>query len=697
MVNGELQDFILDYIQDDSVNIGSNGFTVQGKKMFKYDKNIKFRYTDETVTYVLNCLPSCYLDDYMKWLTITNVLKGLKLKVLWESWSMQSSNYNEYNNNKIWNGIKDIKYDLNYLIYIINKETTEKICYFDTYKEFKPLQFNYNPLYANDYRVTNIFNFEDFKHSKTTVIQSCTGTGKTTAIAKHMKEYISNDDTNVYKVLSIIDKITLGAQHLESFKTEEIQLRSYHDGFKRNEHYYVCINSLLQLENLKSEDFGQYVVFIDEINSFLQFTHNTTLTTNLKRIYNLLLRIIKNAHKVIVSDNMICDNVFELLEVRGDDNIKFIINEFQKFEGVEAYKIRDANSYLELLKKHIENKKYFLFGCDSAEVVVDYYNLLIKDVTEEDVKNNFILITAKHPFEIGNASETFLNKFVFYSPSITTAVDFSIHQAQDVFIYIKGSSIDACSSFQLAARCRNIKKLFYYAESKSKEAEYESLEELRNLYTSYILQSEKLKDICEELDDEYNVVINEDKFFNMFTYNEYNADIFKTNRCVHFENILKIAKFKLCTIINDDNKVLNKEVKLEMTEATKEQKEKLFNEFVEAENVNLNKFTPIVERMEFLNLPNDKTIIQKYKDVLTDDKTLEHHLNLIRMLKTDEYINNKLSKIDGETFKVKTIDTVYNKIHIIRNFEKSFNLKPLQVDYKTLEPIEINPFRTTDF
>ena len=59
------------------------------------------------------------------------------------------------------------------------------------------------------------------------------------------------------------------------------------------------------------------------------------------------------------------------------------------------------------------------------------------------------------------------------------------------------------------------------------------------------------------------------------------------------------------------------------------------------------------------------------------------------MLRTDEYNNNKLNKIDGETFKVKTIDTVYNKIHIIRTFEKSFYLKPLEVDYKKSEPIEI--------
>ena len=53
---------------------------------------------------------------------------------------------------------------------------------------------------------------------------------------------------------------------------------------------------------------------------------------------------------------MICDNVFELLEARQDENIKFIINEYQRFEGVEAYKIRDENSYLEILKD-ISNPK----------------------------------------------------------------------------------------------------------------------------------------------------------------------------------------------------------------------------------------------------------------------------------------------------------------------------------------------------
>ena len=66
LVKSDMKDFILDYIPDDSINIGSNGFTVHGKRMYKYDKNIKFNISDEGVTHILSLLPSDYLDDYIK-------------------------------------------------------------------------------------------------------------------------------------------------------------------------------------------------------------------------------------------------------------------------------------------------------------------------------------------------------------------------------------------------------------------------------------------------------------------------------------------------------------------------------------------------------------------------------------------------------------------------------------------------------
>jgi hypothetical protein len=192
-------------------------------------------------------------------------------------------------------------------------------------------------------------------------------------------------------------------------------------------------------------ELSQYLVFIDEINSFLQLTHNKTLDTNIRQIFNLLMRIIKNAHKVIVSDNLITDNVFELLKCRGD--YKYIVNEYKKFQDVEAVRIRDQPLFLDMLKEHIANNNYFLFGCDSCTIVEMLYNDCIKDVTDED-KEKFIIISVNHKLEIKNASEQFKNKFVFYSPSITTGVDFSIEDKQDVFIYIHGQSIDPSQSFQ---------------------------------------------------------------------------------------------------------------------------------------------------------------------------------------------------------------------------------------------------------
>ncbi len=75
-----------------------------------------------------------------------------------------------------------------------------------------------------------------------------------------------------------------------------------------------------------------------------------------------------------------------------------------------------------------------------------------------------------------------------------------------------------------------------------------------------------------------------------------------------------------------------------MKEATTEQKAKLFIKFLVAENKERNKFPPIVERMTFLNLPNDNKVLEQYKDILTDDKVLDNHLNLIRLLKSDDYI-----------------------------------------------------------
>ena len=64
-------------------------------------------------------------------------------------------------------------------------------------------------------------------------------------------------------------------------------------------------------------------------------------------------------------------------------------------------------------------------------------------------------------------------------------------------------------------------------------------------------------------------------------------------------------------------------------------------------------------------------------------------MNIIRMLKSDEYIKNKLIKINEQNQKIKVIDNVYNKISILRKIQQSLFLKPLQVNYSLDNKIDI--------
>ena len=496
---GEMKDFILPYIHTDSnplsfENNNNNNNKIEEpifksfdkpiKKHYIYDSSIKYKITDEQIADLLDQLPFEYIEDYDKWSIITNILKGLDKKDLWDKWSYQSERYNKTKNATIWRNIKKIKFDINYIVNVINKDLNknEKIKYIESYKNFQPITKNIVTNKFNNQYVSNIYTHDDFKNNNTAIIQSCTGTGKTTMVAKHFTKYIKQTKTQHIKLLSIIDKITLSHHHLKSFKDNDINVLSYQDGFKKNNHFCICINSLLQLDKLSNMELSQYFVYIDEINSFLQLTHNKTLDINIRQIFNLLMRIIKYAHKIIVSDNLITDNVFELLKCRGD--YKFIVNEYKKFQDVEAVRIRDQPLFLDMLKEHIANNNYFLFGCDSCSIVEMLYNDCIKDVIEQD-KEKFLLITSNSKIEIIDASKQFKNKFVFYSPSITTGIDFSIEDKQDVFIYINGQSIDPTQAFQQTTRCRNINKLFYYSESKSNEPKYKSVEEVEHLYSEF--------------------------------------------------------------------------------------------------------------------------------------------------------------------------------------------------------------------
>ena len=160
--------------------------------------------------------------------------------------------------------------------------------------------------------------------------------------------------------------------------------------FTFGNNYNVCLNSLQKLGDLTEDEISYYIVYIDEINSFIKhLTHNKTIDKDIKQICSILFKIIKYAHKVIVSDAQISDGVFLFLKNRLESKTIYIENKYKKYRGKEAIRIKDEHKFIKLLEDHIKTNNYFLFGCDSCSRVEQlYYYLRLKydhnNLTEDD-------------------------------------------------------------------------------------------------------------------------------------------------------------------------------------------------------------------------------------------------------------------------------------------------------------------------
>lgn len=681
IIKGNIEDFVLNYfipsddadeVEEEEEEFEENKLRMDKIKGFSFNTNYNYSIPDDIVQECLDNLDDKYVEEYEYWSQVTNCLKLLNKQTLWNNWSKQGSSYNFYKNMSHWRGQKKQTFSLEWLSKVSNTNISK------VKKEYKPLtkpvfntkQMNSSRVFvSNDYK-DNQLTYDDFKRNKIIVIESTTGTGKTTATAIHTAKYLKEHPE--CKVLSLIDRVVLANQHIKSFKDQGIKMKSYQEDSFEFDNYTICINSLLKLSDLyDSNELKDYVVYIDEIEGFLQFTHNDKLNKNMKQIYLLLLHILKNCKKVIVSDAVISDNTINLLASIKTDKFIFIKNSFKKYENVPAIKINDENRFLEILRDHIANDKYFMFLSDSKTIITKFYT----DLLLEDKKSNFFIYTDDQKTEIiTDASKQLLNKFVFASPSIERGLDFSIDSKQDVFIYITGRSINSQGLFQQTTRTRNIDNLYYYCNALINKSVYDSLETVVDLYLNNIEQNSILNNICLNINEDDEMKMCNNTFFKLFTYTEYKADILNTNIIAHYEQQLFNNGFLLSS--ECEKKKLSKEDTKKMKDKVDEINEQLFNDYINDVNIrNLPIYEKLNERIRLLNLPKNKTdILIKYKEQLTDQYKLADHYNTMRIFKSDQYIEQKFLEAIDSNFDCKTIDNVYNKIKIIKTMESRYNI-----------------------
>ncbi len=650
-------------------------------KNYKIDK-YKYEITNNELETLLNKLDKSYLENYTKWLIVLTIFKNLDKFELFDNWCKKKpENYNYEQNLKMWIANKGL-ININYLIKRINKECNLNIKLAERYIPIdNELKTNIQKIIINKEKLE--FDEKIFNDNEVLIVESDTGTGKTTHNVKQIKKYIEdnkeNNDYENYKLISIVNLINLSKQQLKTAKEVGLSLISYKDNKKsfRRDNIIICVNSLVLLKYMDDEYFKNKIVFMDEINSFLEgLTHNNLLIPNIKIIYEILIKFVKYAHKIIIADASIKQNVLEFIKrYRTEETTKIIVNEYKKYKDIRAVRVLDENLFLEKLLERIKNNKYFLFGCDSCSVITKFYNICMEKNKEKADK--FILITSETEFILTDATEQFKDMWVFYSPSILTGVDFSIEEKQDHFIYAKGDSISPDSIYQQSTRNRNIDTLYYYFNSKQHNLFYDSLDYTKKYYKELMNANDVLNNVCRQLNEDDESCIIENRFYELYCYNEYIKDCFNTNKRIHYEQILKRKGFVLSTEGNEkklsrENKKEIKSIMLSIDiidQYLKDTKENKDFDF---------KYENLRNLIAYFKLKENE--LKTYQSILTNKFEREHYFNLINLLKGNEKKLLKIANLGRSSYEILQINSIENKINIIKKMYDRHKIKYLSLD-----------------
>ena len=298
-----------------------------------------------------------------------------------------------------------------------------------------------------------------------------------------------------------------------------------------------------------------------------------------------------------------------------------------------------------------------------------------------------ILITSETPFNITNANEQFLNKWIFYSPSIVTGVDFSIDTKQNHYIYVKGFSINPLGIYQQSTRNRNIDTLYYFIDTKQHNYFFNELNDVKKYYKNIMNATDKINNVCRQFNEDDETYINENNFFELYCFVEYQNDTYNTNKKVHYELILQHNGFILST--DGNTKKFSKEKQTQLNNLI--DNTKIIDEYLSADNDIRKtdiKFKSLRDNIDEFKLKDDE--IQTYKSILTDKFIKQHYSNFIKLIETNDKHSQNILLLNNSSYTIKELQTIDNKVNIIKILYSRHNIKYLSLDnFHTIDKINI--------
>jgi hypothetical protein len=615
--------------QNQHKNINQNILSVTSLRNFTYI-NIDFN----KISLALDKLQD-YSNNYSDWLMIAFCMKDLYLSCspkeqktvydLFDNFSNNSCKYDKNSNIDIFNKLEP-KVDINYLFNLAN--INYNIFSFYDYNKIMFDENSFDNVHKTKSKYIKI-NFNEIVKNKFIYIKSPCGTGKTTTLSKIIKHLEYNS------IISITSRVNLASEHMKHLELE------FYKNLKGDDFKY-CDRLVIQLESLTKINYKLFkngVVILDEINSLLSHLRSPTLNNKRKDIYLYLIEIIKNAKHIICLDADLCNWNIEFMN-KIDNNSSYIYyNNIATKNKINATFYDSEQIVIDLMSNNIKNNKYFISCFDSLKRM----NKIIEYLSNFHNKDMFLIYSSEIDYGIID-TKTWINKFVFFTPTIIYGLDFN-ETFVDVFAVINKSHLNSLQIYQMISRARNQNSIHIYCNNKYNYLKYKTIDAIRYETELFIKNFEC---IMPNYKDYIDLDIDDEPYKIMYYNHKYIDHILKTNTKSYLIDFMTNKGYNILYNTDIKGSSFSKQVVL---------KDKIKNKIIDILNLDRNNLD------EF------------HKILVTNDKALDKHFNL-RILLNNSVDNKLIDSLDKNIF-IETIKTKYTKIKICNELLKILSIDTL--------------------
>jgi hypothetical protein len=423
---------------------------------------------------------------------------------------------------------------------------------------------------------------------------------------------------------------------------KSLDLAFYLD-MKTSDDFQQCDRLVIQLESLKKCKYKLYknaIVVLDEVNSLLSHLRSPTMNKKRRETYLYLVELIRNSKYVISMDCDLSDwNITFLQEIAKDDYIVYH-NTIKNKTGTTAIIYDCPQTMIDIMLEQLTSKTPFIACFDSLKQMNNIIHFLSNYGFS---KHNWLIYSSEVDYKLIDTKD-WIDKFVFFTPSIIYGIDFS-HKSVDVFSFTYKSHLNSLEIYQMISRARIQNKVHIYCNQRETYIKYKTIDDV-------IAETEMYEKNISILIPSYkNYIDIDDKPYRTMFYNhKYIDSIFKTNIKGYLINMLYDKGYDVDFNDTFIGKILSKPEK-----TVKNIKENI---------------------LKILSL--DKNNLSDLEHILViNDKALEKHFNL-RLLINDK-LDTKIADSIIQNLFIESLKSKYIKIKICKELMNVLEITDLQL------------------